>query len=50
MLETPQVGSTVLKVVGFGVVTMIGFNSTKAKVGDIAVKITHNGFISRTQI
>jgi len=30
---------------GFGVVTMIGFDLTKAQVDDIAIKTTHGGFI-----
>jgi hypothetical protein len=35
----------VLRLVGFGVVTMVGFNPAKAQVGDIAIKITHNGCV-----
>jgi hypothetical protein len=37
----PQVGSMVLRLVGFGVVIVVGFNLAKAQVGDIAIKITH---------
>jgi hypothetical protein len=33
--------------VGFGVLIMVGFNHAKAQVGDIAVKVTHNGCVSR---
>jgi hypothetical protein len=29
-VEEPKIGSVIFKVVGFGVVTMISFNSTKA--------------------
>jgi hypothetical protein len=34
----------------FGVVTVVGFNPAKAQVGDIAVKITHNGCVSRVKV
>jgi len=30
---------------GFGVVTMIGFDLAKTQVDDIAIKTTHSGFI-----
>jgi hypothetical protein len=36
----PQVGSIVLRLVEFGVLTVVGFNPAKAQVGDIAVKVT----------
>jgi hypothetical protein len=45
----PQVGSVVLRSIGFGVVTMVGFNLPKTQVGDIAIKITHNGCVSRSK-
>jgi len=45
-----QVGSMVLRLVGFGVVTMVGFNPAEAQVGDIAIKITHNGCVSRVKV
>jgi hypothetical protein len=41
----PQVGSMVLRLVGFGVITMVGFNPTEAQVEDITIKITHNGCV-----
>jgi hypothetical protein len=46
----PQIGCVVLRLVGFGVVTMIGFNLAEAQVGDIAIKITHNGCVSRVKV
>ncbi len=46
----PQVGSMVLRLVGFGVVIVVGFNPAKAQVGDIAIKITHNGCVSRVRV
>jgi hypothetical protein len=45
-----QVGSVVLRLVGFGVVTVVGFNPVEAQVGDIAIKITHNGCVSRVRV
>jgi hypothetical protein len=29
---------------------MIGFNPTKAQIGDLAVKITHNKFMAKAQV
>jgi hypothetical protein len=29
---------------------MVGFNLAKAQVGDIAIKITHNGCVSRVKV
>jgi len=49
ILEAPQVGLVVSRIVSFGVVIVIGFDPVKAQLGDIAIKTTHNGFISKTQ-
>ncbi len=35
-----QVGFVVLRLVGFGVFTMVGFDPAKAQVGIIAIKVT----------
>jgi hypothetical protein len=40
----------VLRLVGFGVVIVVGFNPIEAHVGDIAIKIAHNGFVSRVRM
>jgi hypothetical protein len=40
----------VLKVVGFGVVIVVGFNLAKAQVKDIAIKITHNGCVYKVRV
>jgi hypothetical protein len=45
-----QVGSIVLRLVGFGVLIMVGFNPTEAQVGDIVVKVTHNGCVLRVRV
>ncbi len=35
-----------LRLVGFGVVSVIGFE-TEVAIGDIIVKVTHSGFLSK---
>jgi hypothetical protein len=45
-----QVGYVVLRLVGFGVLTVVGFNLAEAQVGDIIVKITHNGCVSKVKV
>jgi hypothetical protein len=45
-----QVGSVVLRLVGFGVVIVVGFNLEEAKIGDIIIKITHDGFLSKMRM
>jgi hypothetical protein len=49
-VSIPQIGSIVLRSIGFGVVTMLGFNPIEAEIGDIAIRISHNGFTSRVTI
>jgi hypothetical protein len=39
-----------LRSVGFGNVIVVGFDPTKAKIGDITKKISHNSFISRIKV
>ncbi len=39
-----------MRFLGFGVVTVIGIDLDEARVGDVAVEITHNGFYTRTPI
>jgi hypothetical protein len=35
---------------GFGVVILVGINLDEARIGDVAVEITHNGFCTRAQV
>jgi hypothetical protein len=35
--QFPQVGSVVLRLVGFGVVTIVGFNFEEGKIGNITI-------------
>jgi hypothetical protein len=34
----------ILHLLGFGVVTFVGIDFDEAQVGDVTIKITHNGF------
>jgi hypothetical protein len=40
----PQRGLVVLRLLGFGVLTLVGIDPDEARVGDIAVEVTHSGF------
>jgi hypothetical protein len=46
----PQRGVVVLRFLGFGVMTIVGINLEQARVGDIAVEVTHSGFYTRAQV
>jgi len=46
----PQRGSVVLRFLGFGVVRLIGIDPNEARMGDIAVEVTHSGFYTRAQV
>jgi hypothetical protein len=38
-MATPKIGSIVLYIVGFGTINIVGLDPTKAKVGDLVVRI-----------
>ncbi len=40
----PHRGAVILRFVGFGTVTLVGIDPEVARIGDIAVEITHSGF------
>ncbi len=40
----PPIGSAILRVVGFGVITIVGIDPEHARIRDIAVEIAHSGF------
>ncbi|CAM6007904.1 unnamed protein product [Sphagnum balticum] len=46
----PPRGSAILRVVGFGVITIVGIDPKQARIGDIAVEIAHNGFHTRAEV
>jgi hypothetical protein len=35
---------------GFGIVIIVGVNPDEARIGDVEVEITHNGFYTRVQV
>ncbi len=39
-----------LRSLGFGVITIVGIDPDQARVGDIAIEITHSGFYTRTEV
>jgi hypothetical protein len=49
-VEEPQITLVILRSVGFGVVIVIRFNPTNAQIEDIALKITHNMFMSSVHV
>jgi len=46
----PQRGAVILRLLGFGVVTLVGVDPDEARVGDIVVEIAHNGFYTRAKV
>jgi len=36
--------SIILRITSFGVINILGLNPSKAKMGDIAIKASYNGF------
>ncbi len=40
----------ILCFLGFGVVRLVGIEPDQARVGDIAVEVTHNGFYTRARV
>jgi hypothetical protein len=46
----PQRGATILRSLGFGVVHLVGIDPDVARVGDIAVEITHSGFYTIARV
>jgi len=46
----PQRGSVVMRLLGFGVVTLVGIDPDTAQVGDIAIEVAHSGFYTRAKV
>jgi hypothetical protein len=46
----PQRGAVVLRLLGFGVVTLVGIDPEEARVGDIAVEVAHSGLYTRVKV
>jgi len=46
----PQRGAMILRFLGFGIVRIVGINPDQARVGDIAVEVSHNGFYTSARV
>ncbi len=46
----PQRGSVVLRLLGFGMVTLVKIDLDEARIGDIAIEVAHNGFYTRAKV
>jgi hypothetical protein len=46
----PQRGAAILRFLGFGVVSLVGIDPDVARVGDIAVEISHSGVYTRARV
>jgi hypothetical protein len=46
----PQRGAVVLRLLGFGVVTLVSIDPKEARVEDIAVEVAHSGFYTRAEV
>ncbi len=46
----PQRGAVILRFMGFGVVRLVGIDPNQARVGDIAVEVTHSGFCTSARV
>jgi len=48
--NSPDRGAVILRASGFGVVGLIGIEPDRARVGDIAVEVTHSGYLTRARV
>jgi len=46
----PQRGAVILRFLGFGIVRIVGTNPDQARVGDIAVEVSHRGFYTSARV
>jgi len=46
----PQRGALILRFLGFGIVRIVGINPDQARVGDIAVEVSHGGFYTGARV
>ncbi len=45
-----QVGALILRMLGFGIMIIVGVNPNEARIGDVVMEIAHNGFCTRAQV
>ncbi len=43
-------GAVILRALGFGVVRLVGIEPNQARLGDIAVEVTHSGYFTRARV
>jgi len=48
--DGPHRGAVVLRLLGFGVVTLVGIDPEEARVGDIVVEVAHSGLYMRAKV
>jgi hypothetical protein len=46
----PQRGAAILRFLGFGVVSLVGISPDQARIGDIAVEISHSRFYTSVRV
>jgi hypothetical protein len=46
----PRRGAVILRALGFGVIRLVGIDPDQARVGDIAVEVTHSGYFTRARV
>jgi len=49
-LYGPQRDAVILRALGFGVVRIVGIEPNQARIGDIAVEVTHSGYFTRARV
>jgi hypothetical protein len=50
VLDGPQRGAVILRSLGFGMVRVVGLEPDQARLGDIAVEVTHSGYFTRARV
>jgi hypothetical protein len=48
--QEPNVGSMIVKIIGFVLVMIVEFDPHAVEVGDLAVSVMHSGFFMKTTI
>jgi hypothetical protein len=46
----PQRGAVILRAIRFGVVRIVGIEPSQARIGDLAVEVTHSGYFTRARV
>jgi hypothetical protein len=46
----PPRGAVVLRLLGFGVISIVGIDPGEARIGDVAIEIAHSGFHTRAEV